>query len=232
MKILTLISLAAFGLSAHAIKVSKKEVEQRLKGNKISGKISSRESSTQPGQPIPQPQEPLEPITPTRTGRMKVKVTKTQIIKNSDDSYSATFSNVCTGEVDMNVYDYTNLGNGYFDYGPGFNCTSTIDGQPVAIKVVSAMFLWSWILFEDPAPSVVKSGYASLYVTDSSDSVVQGAWGNMVSTRDLNNRSLVSSAGSGGIMICTPSSDGSGEMNCVGEPGEFFSMEYELIDNP
>lgn len=185
----------------------------------------------QPGQPAEPIELPTEPIPPTRMGRMKFEVSKSQVIKNPDGTYSSTVTSVCSGEMDMPVWDVRNIPNGYFDTGSRHSCNSTLDGQPVTLNIGGHLWIANRDRFGE-TPQAEKSGSAYLY-TDG-PVIDPNNWMQFADnpgTRDLMNRSLLGQI-SQNVTVCSPAGPGSGEMICEVTAGEYFSASFELIDNP
>ncbi len=221
MKWLTLTALVLAGFSAEALTLNKKQL---LNPKTIQMSLKNGGGSS-PGNPGPV--QPIPVIPPTRMGRMKFDVVKTQTVKEPDGSYSFSTVPVCTGEVDMPVWDIRNVTEGYFSIDKLHECDTTYDGQPVKVGVYGYLWISDRQRFNE-VPHAEKAGSGGLTVTTHSTPMV---FADNPGTRDLANRSLIGGV-SQQIQVCTPVNDGSGDVTCEINVGEYFSVGYELIDNP
>lgn len=220
--------------SAHALRLNKEQLlNPKLIQASSAKKLKLELEPIQPGQPAEPIQPiPVEPIPPTRMGRIKFEVSKSQVIKNPDGTYSSIVTSVCSGEMDMPVWDVRNITNGgYFDTGSMQVCNSTLDGQPVKLNIGGHLWIANRDRFGEP-PQAEKSGSAYMY-TDG-PVIDPNNWMQFADnpgTRDLMNRSLLGQI-SQNVTVCSPAEPGSGEMICEVTVGEYFSASFELIDNP
>lgn len=247
MKTLTLISLAVFGLSAHALKMTHADFKAKIKNKSKFAAAPSKKMKfvmkdgkldsvgTYPGQGgSAQPVEPGPELPPTRTGRMKVEIFKVQVIRNPDDSISFSQTSICTKEGDYNIWDFRNTSNhpGYLNYGPGVTCSSTVEGLPVEVTVNGYGYISSWEYFQEGVQSDRKLGGSFMEVKDNNGTPSQWGGGSLMISRDLATKSMIGDISGYVLEVCTPVNDGSNDVTCNILTDEYFVGTYELIDNP
>lgn len=167
------------------------------------------------------------PATPIRNGRFKAEIVKLEVRKSADGSYTHTNSPVCTIEGIAPVYDLR-TGSSEEPTLSYSECSSTLDGLPAKIKVGGAWTLELQKLFSDESETELKGTLVGIEVISSS--VSQEIKQSGSASRDLSVRSAVDHVNTDTIETCREAQDGSGDMICERQTGEFFYALLELKD--
>lgn len=158
---------------------------------------------------------PATSLTPIRTAKAKVHVTKDTYISNGT-SISATSEDVCQKEVDVDVYDARGL-PGYSMSTQGIDCTSTIRGQSTSVSLFLSILLSDSGLFSDEPAAETKDFNASMMTGDEVDPFAR------VRSRDLNTHNIVVEMNGDAQARCTST-------NCTITYPEVFRATIEFKD--
>lgn len=165
-------------------------------------------------------------VPPIRMARLKAQISKITVIDNGNGTWGESTQIVCTKEINTPVFDLRNA-----DWGDGtegkMECLSTLNGQPVTVRLSSVIILLNGQVFENEAAADFK--YASAFLTVPGNGGVDASAYYVGGARGIDANSFI--GWMGGEIHRTCISDSNGNVTCsVNSPQESFAATVEFID--